>query len=85
MAFHLAECCHPVPGDRIVGIRQAGKGVEVHAIDCLTLASGVDADWLDLSWGETTTGAAYFFDTVKFGERDQFQLNGATLPVSTPD
>jgi GTP pyrophosphokinase len=57
MAFHLAECCHPVPGDRIVGLRQPGKGVEVHAIDCLTLASGVDADWLDLSWGETTTGA----------------------------
>ena len=57
MAFHLAECCHPVPGDRIVGLRHAGKGVEVHAIDCLTLASGVDADWLDLSWGERTTGA----------------------------
>ena len=57
MAFHLAECCHPVPGDRIVGIRHPGKGVEVHSIDCLTLASGVDADWLDLSWGERTTGA----------------------------
>jgi GTP diphosphokinase / guanosine-3',5'-bis(diphosphate) 3'-diphosphatase len=57
MAFHLAECCHPVPGDRIVGLRPPGKGVEVHAIDCLTLASGVDADWLDLSWGERTTGA----------------------------
>ena len=23
----------------------------------MTLADGVDADWLDLSWGETTTGA----------------------------
>ncbi len=57
MAFHLAECCHPVPGDRIVGIRQPGTGVEVHSIDCLKLASGVDADWLDLSWGERTTGA----------------------------
>lgn len=57
VAFHLADCCHPVPGDRIVGIRHPGKGVEVHAIDCLTLASGVDADWLDLSWGERTTGA----------------------------
>ena len=57
MAFHLAECCHPVPGDRIVGIRHPGKGVEVHAIDCLTLASGVDSDWLDLSWGERSAGA----------------------------
>ncbi len=57
MAFHLADCCHPVPGDRIVGLKQPGKGVEVHAIDCMALASGVDADWLDLSWGERTTGA----------------------------
>ena len=57
MAFHLAACCHPVPGDRIVGLRQPGRGVEVHTIDCLSLASGIDADWLDLSWGERTTGA----------------------------
>jgi GTP pyrophosphokinase len=57
MAFQLAECCHPVPGDRIVGLRRAGQGVEVHSIDCLTLANGVDSDWLDLSWGERTTGA----------------------------
>ena len=57
MAFHLADCCHPVPGDRIVGLRQPGKGVEVHTIDCMSLANGVDADWLDLSWGERSTGA----------------------------
>ena len=57
MAFQLGGCCHPVPGDRIVGLRHPGTGVEVHSIDCLTLASGVDADWIDLSWGERTTGA----------------------------
>ncbi|MCK9540661.1 MAG: bifunctional (p)ppGpp synthetase/guanosine-3',5'-bis(diphosphate) 3'-pyrophosphohydrolase [Novosphingobium sp.] len=55
--FHLADCCHPVPGDRIVGLRLPGEAVEVHSIDCLSLASGVDVDWLDLSWGESTTGA----------------------------
>ena len=57
MAFHLADCCHPVPGDRIVGLKQPGLGVEVHAIDCLSLASGIDADWLDLSWGDQSQGA----------------------------
>lgn len=57
MAFHLADCCHPVPGDRIVGLRQPGLGVEVHAIDCMSLASGIDADWLDLSWGDRAGGA----------------------------
>ena len=57
VAFHLADCCHPVPGDRIVGLRRPGEGVEVHAIDCLGLASGIDADWIDLSWGERSVGA----------------------------
>ena len=57
MGFHLADCCHPVPGDRIVGLREKGKKVEVHTIDCLSLANGVDSDWLDLSWGERSTGA----------------------------
>ena len=57
VGFKLAECCHPVPGDRIVGLRKAGEGVEVHAIDCFELASGIDADWLDLSWGKASKGA----------------------------
>jgi len=58
VGFKLAACCHPVPGDRIVGLRKAGEGVEVHSISCLTLASGIDADWLDLSWGKRSHGAA---------------------------
>ncbi len=56
-AFKLAECCHPVPGDRIVGLRRLAQGVAVHAIDCLSLADGVDADWIDLSWDTATDGA----------------------------
>ncbi|MXO91954.1 RelA/SpoT family protein [Pontixanthobacter aquaemixtae] len=57
VGFQLAECCHPVPGDRIVGLRKQGQGVEVHAIDCFELASGIDVDWLDLSWGKKSKGA----------------------------
>jgi GTP diphosphokinase / guanosine-3',5'-bis(diphosphate) 3'-diphosphatase len=57
VAFELAPCCHPVPGDRIVGIRRKGETVLVHAIDCLELANGVDSDWLDLAWGNRSQGA----------------------------
>jgi guanosine-3',5'-bis(diphosphate) 3'-pyrophosphohydrolase len=57
VAFQLAECCHPVPGDRIVGLRRQGQHIEVHTIDCLNLVSGVDADWIDLSWGGDSDGA----------------------------
>lgn len=66
MAFHLADCCHPVPGDRIVGLKQPGRGVEVHSIDCLNLASGIDADWLDLSWGERSSGAVGLLRVVLY-------------------
>ncbi|MEP0392971.1 MAG: bifunctional (p)ppGpp synthetase/guanosine-3',5'-bis(diphosphate) 3'-pyrophosphohydrolase [Erythrobacter sp.] len=57
VAFELAECCHPVPGDRIVGLRRKGERVIVHTIDCLELANGVDSDWLDLNWGKRSHGA----------------------------
>lgn len=57
VGYQLAQCCHPVPGDRIVGIRNPGEGVVVHAIDCHQLASGIDTDWLDLSWGKRSRGA----------------------------
>ena len=46
-----------MPGDRIVGLRRQGQHIEVHTIDCLNLVSGVDADWIDLSWGGDSDGA----------------------------
>ena len=52
MAMHFAGCCHPLPGDRIVGIVTTGKGVTIHTIDCETLESFTDSPerWLDVSW-----------------------------------
>jgi GTP diphosphokinase / guanosine-3',5'-bis(diphosphate) 3'-diphosphatase len=52
MAVHYAGCCHPLPGDRIVGIVTTGKGVTIHTIDCETLESFNDTPerWIDVSW-----------------------------------
>jgi len=54
MAMHFARCCHPLPGDRIVGIVTTGKGVTIHTIDCDTLENFSDTPerWLDVSWDE---------------------------------
>ena len=54
MAVHFARCCHPLPGDRIVGIVTTGKGVTIHTIDCETLETFADTPerWLDVSWGD---------------------------------
>ena len=52
MAVHYAYCCHPLPGDRIVGIQTPRKGVAIHTIDCQTLESFHDTPerWLDVAW-----------------------------------
>ena len=52
MAVHYAHCCHPLPGDRIVGIVTTGKGVTLHTIDCDTLESfqSTPERWIDVSW-----------------------------------
>jgi guanosine-3',5'-bis(diphosphate) 3'-pyrophosphohydrolase len=54
MAVHFARCCHPLPGDRIVGIVSTGRGVTVHTMDCDTLENFADTPerWLEVSWGD---------------------------------
>jgi GTP diphosphokinase / guanosine-3',5'-bis(diphosphate) 3'-diphosphatase len=52
VTMHLAECCSPLPGDRIIGVLIPEKGIEVHVIDCARLADyeGQTDHWLDLRW-----------------------------------
>ena len=56
IAYNLGDCCHPVPGDRIVGVRRTGEPIEVHTIDCRSLETGQDDDWIDLSWDSKSKG-----------------------------
>lgn len=52
MAIHFAGCCHPIPGDKIVGIVTTGKGITIHTMDCPTLENFSDTPerWIDVSW-----------------------------------
>lgn len=52
VTLHLAECCSPLPGDRIVGLLAPERGIEVHVIDCARLGEheGESETWIDLRW-----------------------------------
>jgi GTP pyrophosphokinase len=52
MAVHFAGCCHPLPGERIVGIVTTGRGVTIHRADCHTLESFAQTPerFLDVDW-----------------------------------
>jgi GTP diphosphokinase / guanosine-3',5'-bis(diphosphate) 3'-diphosphatase len=54
MVYHFAGCCHPVPGDEIVGIVATGKGVTIHARDCQTLEgfAATPERFIDVGWNQ---------------------------------
>lgn len=51
IGYRLGQCCHPIPGDRIIGLMVPGEGCIVHTIDCEVLERYQDsADWIDVRW-----------------------------------
>lgn len=54
MAVHYAGCCHPLPGDRIVGIIMSGRGVTIHTSDCDMLKNFANEPerWIDVAWAD---------------------------------
>ena len=52
MAVQFSKCCHPIPGDRIIGLISKGQGMAIHTHDCPVLAkSNHDPDRvLDVEW-----------------------------------
>jgi GTP pyrophosphokinase len=52
ISYHLGQCCHPLPGDRIVGLVVPGEGIVIHTVDCeeLERAETDMEKWLDVTW-----------------------------------
>ena len=53
MLTNLAQCCHPVPGDKIVGYITRNRGVTIHRQDCHNVINEEEKDRLiPVEWGE---------------------------------
>ena len=52
VAVQLARCCHPIPGDPIIGTLRKGQGLEVHTHDCPNVVKlrGDRGRWVDVEW-----------------------------------
>ncbi len=49
-----ARCCHPVPGDKIIGYITRSRGVSVHRQDCHNVVNEDEKDRLvPVEWGES--------------------------------
>ena len=54
LVTHLAQCCHPVPGDKIIGYITRSRGVTIHREDCHNVLHEDEQDRLvPVEWGQT--------------------------------
>ncbi len=53
LLYSIAKCCHPVPGDKVVGFITRGRGVTVHRSDCPNLGQEPDR-LIDVTWGKVS-------------------------------
>ncbi len=54
MLTHLSQCCHPVPGDNIIGYITRSRGVSIHRQDCYNILHEDEKERLvPVEWGPT--------------------------------
>ncbi len=53
-----ANCCHPVPGDTIMGFLTAGKGIVVHRLECPNVIEFRKSPerWVPIDWDRSVQG-----------------------------
>ena len=54
-SIHFQSCCHPIPGDNIIGYLGKGEGLQVHINDCpvaLRMLSKDSDKWVEVEWGK---------------------------------
>ncbi len=85
MAITYAGCCHPIPGDRIVGIVTTGKGVTIHNRACQMLESfaATPDRFIDVDWDAESKDATLHTGRISvIGANDPGVLASLTNAVS---
>ncbi len=86
MVVSYAGCCHPLPGDQIVGIVTTGKGVTVHARGCQTLEGFATPErFIDIAWENEASSTVHTGRISVIGAQEPGMLANVTNAVSKYD
>ncbi len=58
LVVSFANCCHPIPGDDIIGFISSGKGLVIHRRNCRNVQNyrNQPDKWLDVKWENDVQG-----------------------------
>ncbi len=58
MVVNFGKCCHPIPGDNVIGFLSAGRGIVIHTSSCRNLVDFSDKPekWVDVVWQPNIEG-----------------------------
>ena len=82
LEVHLAKCCNPVPGDKIIGYVTRTKGVSVHRLDCPNTINFINKErQIEVEWEQTTS--VMFLVTIEVISYDRTGLMADILAALT--
>ncbi len=73
IAYKLAKCCCPVPGDEIIGVITKKGFINVHRVNCKNLETILDEKKIQVSWGHVPKYAK-FETNLRIVARDRENL-----------
>ena len=50
MPMKVSRCCHPIPGDAIIGFITTGSGLSIHRAECPNLLATNSTRWVEVNW-----------------------------------
>ena len=76
MVVSYAKCCHPIPGDEVMGYLTAGRGVVIHRTNCGNLSNfrKQPEKWISVSWEKD----------IERESSSQIQAKRETSPACSP-
>ncbi len=85
LLYTFAKCCHPVPGDDIIGFVTRGEGIKIHRKDCINIERLREQDedrLIDVVWSAVLDGVSFPAGVMIEGEDKPGMLKEITTVIS---
>ncbi|MCL1803318.1 MAG: bifunctional (p)ppGpp synthetase/guanosine-3',5'-bis(diphosphate) 3'-pyrophosphohydrolase [Eubacteriaceae bacterium] len=80
LAYKLAPCCNPVPGDNVVGYITRGRGISIHRADCVNITNNIEPERvISVEWANDAQGSFAAEIYVKAVDRPRLLSDVSTL------